>query len=104
MTRASDYGKAWAITINRFISKIIPENERVGYRKRFLDEFQNYSLKPKKKNSLTNPEDHSELADIIENFDPENPEHYARLCKEGLHLMYQKGTAARTMKSFLENL
>jgi hypothetical protein len=37
-----------------------------------------------------------ELSDIVD-IDMNQPEHLARLVKEGIHLMYQKQTAARVL-------
>lgn len=66
------------------------------YRTRFLRELERYPLDPKNGKVY-------ELSDI-EALDITNPEHLARLIKEGIHLMYQKETASHALNALFTEL
>jgi len=97
-TRAGKYGRFLAVWINYTITS--HDNK---YRKRFLEELKTYSFKPRKKDEPRHEGCVLELEDIAE-LDTNNPEHLARLIKEGIHLMYQKNTSARVFTSLLDNV
>ena len=96
-TRAGKYGRNLAIWIDHTIDTM-PEDLRKDYRARFLDELSTYSLKPRKNGQPRNEGCVHELSDLTE-VDIRNPEQFARLVKEGVHLMYQKQTSARVLDS-----
>ena len=96
-TRAGKYGRNLAIWIDYTIDTM-PENLRNDYRARFLEELNTYSLKPRKNGQPRNEGCVHELSDLAE-VDISNPEQFARLVKEGVHLMYQKQTSARVLDS-----
>lgn len=99
-TRAGKYGRNLAIWLNHTISTI-PKKQRDVYRARFLDELRNYSFETRKKGQPRNSGCVHELTDLTE-IDVNNPENLARLVKEGVHLMYQKKTAALVLNALLE--
>jgi hypothetical protein len=101
-TRAGKYGRNLAIWID-FTIDTIPETEREKYRARFLDELSTYSLKPRKNGQPRNEGCVHELSGLV-NIDISNPKQFARLVKEGVHLMYQKQTSARVLDSLQEYL
>lgn len=101
-TRAGKYGRNLAIWINRTI-KGIPEEQREEYRTRFLRELGSYSLTPRRNGQPSNDGCVHELSDLAE-VNISNPEYLARLVKEGVHLMYQKQTAAKVLKVLTEAL
>lgn len=101
-TRAGRYGKNLAIWIDYTI-ETIPEDLREVYRARFLEELGTYSLKPRKNGQPLNEGCIHELSDLV-NVDLSGPEDFARLVKEGVHLMYQKQTSARVLKTLREYL
>ena len=72
--------------------------------KKFIAEMKTYCIKPRKETEPPNAEDKSELFNVLEGFNPENPEHFARFCKEGLHLMYNKTTSSRILNILLKNI
>jgi hypothetical protein len=101
--RAATYGQVladWVVyTINT-----IPETGRESYKSKLVEELKNYSFEPRKKGEQRNATDIPELEGIVGGFDVQNPKHVAKLIKEGIHLMYQKGTAKRVLESLLEKL
>jgi len=101
-TRGGKYGRNLAIWVAHTF-QTIPDEGRINYKKRFMEELRTYSLKPRKKGSPRNAGCAHEL-EGIEDVTINNPKEFARLVKEGIHLMYQKQTAARVLKSLLENL
>lgn len=100
--RAGKYGRNLASWID-FTIDTIPKAQRDDYRARFLKELSRYSLKPRKKGQPHNEGCVHELSDIVD-VDISNPEHFARLVKEGIHLMYQKQTSARVLDALQEYL
>lgn len=68
-----------------------------------IRELKKYSLEPRRKGEPRNSGCIYELEDIV-NGEIKNPEHLARLIKEGMHLMYLKPTAARVLNALLENI
>ena len=99
-TRGGKYGRNLAIWVRHtFLS--IPEELRKDYKSRFMKELSNYPLEPRKKGSLRNSGCVHEL-EGVEDVDINNPKEFARLVKEGIHLMYQKQTASRVLKSLLD--
>ena len=94
-TRAGKYGRNLAIWIDYTIDTM-PEKLREDYITRFLEELSTYSLKPRRNGQPRNEGCVHELSDLV-NVDISNPEQFARLVKEGVHLMYQKQTSARVL-------
>jgi hypothetical protein len=101
--RAATYGQVLADWVVYTI-KTIPETERETYKSRLIEELKNYSFEPRKKGEPKSSADIPELENIVGSFDVQNPEHVAKLIKEGIHLMYQKGTAKRVLDSLLKSL
>lgn len=101
-TRVGKYGRNLALWINYTI-RTLPEDQRGDYRDTLIQELETYSFEARKQGSPPNSGTVHELSDLAE-IDPLNPEHLARLIKEGIHLMYQKQTAARVFRALLENL
>jgi len=101
-TRAGKYGRNLAIWIGHTIERI-PKEEREGYKTRFLEELKTYSLTPRKNGQPRNEGCVHELSEL-EKVDPGNPEHLARLVKEGIHLMYQKDTSSRVLDALQKYL
>lgn len=101
-TRAGKYGRNLAIWIDYTIDTM-PENSRGDYRARFLEELSTYSLKPRKNGQPRNEGCVHELF-VLASVDLSNPEDFARLVKEGVHLMYQKQTSARVLDALQEYL
>jgi hypothetical protein len=81
----------------------MPENQRECYRAKFLEELNNYSLKPRKNGHPANEGCVHELSDLA-NVNISNPEDFAKLVKESIHLMYQKQTSARVLTALQEYL
>jgi hypothetical protein len=102
VTRAGKYGSNLAIWIEHTISTI-PESQRKTYRTRFMNELKKYSFEPRKEGTPQNSGCINELEEISI-VDLKNPEDLAKLVKEGMHLMYQKRTSFRAMKSLMEYL
>jgi hypothetical protein len=96
-TRGGKYGRNLAIWID-YTFMTIPERCRAEYRRRFLKELNAYSLKPRKSGNPQNEGCVKELSDLTE-VEIGKPEQFARLVKEGIHLMYQKRTSARVLDS-----
>jgi hypothetical protein len=88
------------VLINSIIDNM-PENE--NYRKLFLEELNKYSLEGRKKGEKPSSGCVYEL-DNINEINPLNPDDVSKLVKEGIHLMYQKGTAKLVLKALIENL
>jgi len=95
-TRAGKYGRNLANWID-FTIDMIPETFRKEYRERFLEELSSYSLKPRKNGQPSNEGCIHELSDLV-NVEISNPEQFAKLVKEGIHLMYQKQTSSRVLE------
>jgi len=101
-TRAGKYGRNLAVWINYTLDRL-SEDEMESYKSRFLEELRKYSLEPRRSGEPRNSGCIHELSELAE-VNIENPEEFARLVKEGIHLMYQKQTSARVLKSLLEYL
>jgi len=101
-TRAAKYGRYLSMWIRQTIDSV-PEEQRNNYRESLVTELRTYSFEPRKKGTPKNSGCIRELIDMAE-MDVRDPVHLARLVKEGVHLMYQKGTASRVMRSLLDNL
>jgi hypothetical protein len=101
-TRAGKYGRNLATWIDYTIASI-PENQRKNYRENFLKELNTYSLTPRKVGQPVNDGCVHELSDLT-HVEIADPEDFARLIKEGIHLMYQKQTAARVLTALQEYL
>jgi hypothetical protein len=101
-TRPGKYGRNLAIWVNYTISAI-PKSCRAEYRSRFLAELKNYSFAPRRKGTPINSGCIYELESIVA-CDVTNPEDLAKLVKEGIHLLYQKQTAAKVIVALLENV
>ena len=99
-TRGGKYGRNLAIWINGTISEFGGDSQ---YRTRFLDELRDYSFEFRKEGQPKNSGCVHELTDILD-VDITCPEQFARLVKEGIHLMYQKNTSRRVFDSLLEYL
>jgi len=101
-TRAARYGRNLGIWIDATINTF-PDSERQDYRTKLIQEIESYSFKPKRKDEPPNSGCVRELEEIV-NCNIQNPEHLGKLVKEGIHLMYQKGTSARVFSSLLDYL
>ncbi len=101
-TRAGKYGRNLAVWIHYTINSL-PKYKRADYTKRFVEELTNYCFDPRKKGEIRNQGCVLELSDIVD-CDIKNPGDLAKLVKEGVHLMYQKQTAAKVIKALLENI
>ena len=103
-TRGGEYGRNLALFVDYTIRTIAQsERDRRAYRERFVAELKKFSFETRKKGAPVNSGCVREL-DGIDEVDVRNPKQLARLIKEGIHLMYQKGTARKVMASLLENL
>jgi len=101
--RGAKYGKFLADWINATIESISYPLTSEEYKLKFIKELKNYSFKRRKKGEQRNDGCVWELENIG-NLNLSNPEHFARLVKEGIHLMYLKPTSERVIKSLLDNL
>ena len=101
-TRAGKYGRYLAGWVNHTIASI-PKNQRKVYRARFIEELNKYSFKTRRNGQARNSGCVYEL-ESVERSGVDNPEDLAKLVKEGIHLLYQKRTAAKVMGSLLDNL
>jgi hypothetical protein len=101
-TRGAKYGRNLAVLVC-FVLEHIPSEKRIVYKRDFLDELQSYSLAGRKKGMPPGGGCVCEL-ESIEKADLRNPREFAKLIKEGIHLMYQKRTSARVLYALLENL
>lgn len=97
-TRAGKYGRFLAVWVDYTISQ-----QKPGYRSKFLEELKKYSLRPRKKGEPKHEGCVLEL-ECLGELNIEQPEHLAKLVKEGIHLMYQKQTSAKTLSSLLNYL
>jgi len=97
-TRAGKYGRFLAVWIKDTISQYDPE-----YKSRFLKELNKYSFRFRKKGEPRHEGCVLEL-ELLSDLDISQPEHLAKLVKEGIHLMYQKQTSAKILSSLLDNL
>jgi hypothetical protein len=103
-TRGGKYGRNLALLVNYTIRTVTQsEKDRQAYRERFVAELKRFSFETRKKGAPVNSGCVREL-DGMEEIDMRDPEQLAKLIKEGIHLMYQKGTAKKVMTSLLENL
>ena len=82
---------------------MIPEEERDSYRSRLVDELRKYSFQARKKGEPPNRGCVYEL-DGTDEIDMDDPCDLGKLIKEGIHLMYQKRTAAKVLDSLIDNL
>jgi len=101
-TRGAKYGRGLGVLIGYTIQSI-PASEREEYRLTFYDELRNFSFEPRKEGTPVNKGCVQELSDIVD-VDILDPVHFAKLIKEGIHLMYQKNTARKVFDALLENL
>jgi hypothetical protein len=99
--RSENYGIFLAQLTNYLLLSL--SNKREDYREKFIDELKKYSFAPRKKGNPMNEGCIRELEDIS-CLDLNNPEHLAKLLKEGLHLMYQKETSKKVLEILLKNL
>ena len=99
-SRAAKYGRFLAAWVDWSVQKI-PEHQRECYKSRLMNEIKTFSFKPRRKGESVNEGCKWELEEIIE-LSVENPESLGRMVKEGIHLMYQKGTARIVMNTLLE--
>ena len=97
-TRAGKYGRFLAVWIKYTTSQQDPK-----YKLKFIKELKKYSFRPRKKGESRHEGCVLEL-EYLSDLDIQNPKHLAKLVKEGIHLMYQKKTSAKTLLSLLENL
>jgi hypothetical protein len=101
-SRAATYGR----NLGKWVEETInsqPEAQREGYKARFLNELKTYSFETRKNGQPPNSGCKNELSDIVE-CDINDPEQLAKLVKEGIHLMYQKGTSARVLNAMTKYL
>ncbi len=101
-SRGGKYGRNLALWIDFTINQI-PECQRENYRSRFIKELKEYSLIPRKEGAPVNAGCVHELSDLVD-VDINNPEQFAKLVKESIHLMYQKQTSKRVLKGLYEGL
>lgn len=101
--RGADIGRGLALWVKDTMNSL-PENQGTAYRDNFITELKKYSFIPKRKGEPPNAGCVYELEDIIANFNPADPEHTAKLCKEIAHWRYSKPAAASMLKSLLDNL
>ncbi len=73
------------------------------YLNRFLSELQNFSFEGRYKGESRNLGCVKELEEIVSP-DLWNPEVFAKMIKEGLHLMYQKDTQKRILNGLVDKL
>jgi hypothetical protein len=97
-SRAGKYGRFLSVLVNYTLDK-----KDSKYRSRFVKELKKYSFRPRIEGEPRHEGCVFELEGLIE-LNLENPEHFARVVKEGIHLMYQKRTSARVFDSLLDNL
>ncbi len=100
--RSAKYGRCLSSWVN-FTIQSFPEEIRRDYKARFLEELKRYSFAKRKKGSHFNEGCAYELSGL-EEVDIRNPGHLARIVKEGINLMYQKGTAKNVLGSLVSNL
>ncbi|MFC1801061.1 hypothetical protein ACFLZB_01225 [Nanoarchaeota archaeon] len=97
-SRGNKYGRFLASVIYSLTQSYSQENYQI-----LISELNNFSFKPRKKGEPKNDGCVWELKDLIQP-DVDNPENLARIVKEGIHLMYQKGTQRRVIQALLDNL
>jgi hypothetical protein len=100
--RSAKYGRCLSSWIN-FTIDSLPAEARKDYRVMLLEDLRKYPLTPRKRGSPSNEGDVHELSSL-ESVNIENPEHLAKLIREGIHLMYQKGTASNVLNALLKKL
>lgn len=98
-TRGAKYGRNLAVLVC-FVIESIPLEARDKYKKALLDELQTYSLQGRVKGTPPGAGCVNELKGI-DKVDLRNPRQFARLIKEGIHLMYQKQTSRRVLYALL---
>ena len=101
--RGANLGKCVAYIFNYLISTL-PENQKENYRHRFIDELKKYSFVPKRRDEPPNAGCVYELEDIVNKFNPQDPKHFAKVCKEIAHWRYNKAAAASFLNSILDCL
>jgi hypothetical protein len=100
--RSEKYGRCLSSWVN-FTIQSLPDEARGDYKARLLDDLKKYPFAPRKRGSPPNEGGVHELS-TLESVEIENPEHLARLVKEGIHLIYQKGTASIVLNALLKKL
>jgi len=101
-TRSGKYARGLLRWIEYTI-ETISESQREEYRARVLAELKRFSFKSRKKGEPRNEGCVLELERIVE-FDIKNPEHLAKIAKEGIHFFYSKPTQRRVLNYLYENL
>ena len=101
-SRGAKYGRNLALWVRHTIDTV-PEDERDSYRSRLIEELRRYSFQTRKKGQPLNKGCVYELAGM-DDIDVEDPCDLGKLIKEGVHLMYQKSTAAKVLDSLIDNL
>ena len=101
--RGAELGKCIASCVNYLINTL-PDAQRENYKDRFIDELKKYSFTPKRKDEPPNAGCIYELEDIVNKFDPQDPKHLAKVCKEIAHCRYNKAAAASILNSILGNI
>ena len=97
-TRAGKYGRCLSNVIIE-----ITKRRKKGYYREFTKELSEYCLEGRKKGMPKNRGCTYELEDIDE-IDLNDPRQFAKLIKEGIHLMYQKNTARKVLEALIESL
>lgn len=100
--RAQKYGESLAFLL-KYVIDTIPQSDRINYTILFFNELNKYSFENRCKGHPINEGCIREIDDI-DQFNVKNPEHLAKLIKESIHLMYQKGTSKRVMNSLSDKL
>jgi len=101
--RGAELGKCIAVCVNYLIDTL-PKAQRENYKDRFTDELKKYSFVPKRRDEPPNAGCVYELEDIVNKFDPQDPKHFAKVCKEIAHWRYNKAAAASFLNSILDCL
>lgn len=99
-TRAGKFGRFFS-SIIEYIFDTIPDGE--NYKTKFLEEMYDFSFQPRKKGEAKHKGCRWEL-DGIDNPNIKDPVITAKTVKEGIHLMYQKGTQKLTIEAMKKKL
>lgn len=100
--RAAKYGRFYAGLVN-YVVRTFPEEDRDGYKSGLIQEVELFSFEPRRQGELLNKGCTWELEGIDE-ICMEHPEHFGKLIKEGMHFMYQKGTARNYYEPLMFNI